>query len=360
METGHLNIDHIEEYDESENHYATNNDFKYSNIQDDEFNEDKSNSYIVLEDSSDSIDQKNFSQETAGSSINDIENTAAKEIPTEDKIESLPINNAVTIEKDEIEKVQPDDTDIVGGPYSRETYKPSNPRKINEDTYKNVTVSTQYVARVLNVTEQTVRNYCRDFADYLNIETTGAGRMRFTNDDIEHLRHIMRLKDENNFTMDQLKEYLANPDNYSRLPETERLDMFASQLEERVLALITKQLSSTTAALIESNDKSRKQENEQITKLMEAFNEQSAELKQLKDEMDKIDSISKTIDIVKDKIGAPNDILNEYQSKIDRLLKEIERLSIDNANMDKIVKEQEQTITELNAAKKKKKFFGLI
>lgn len=358
METGRLSIDHGE-FEDTEHLSYNQNDTANRNYRiDDEFSDDSEKNYIILDDPVD----KESSIEVAPDLESDL---VAPSSPASDINEVETDNDVVALDKElesndsELERVIPDSSDIIGGSYSRETYKPTNPRKVNEESLKNVTVSTQHVARVLNVTEQTIRNYCRDFADFLNIETTGAGRMRFTNDDIEHIRYIMRLKDENNFTMEQLKEYLSSPDNYSRLPERERLDMFASQIEKQVLEIISSKLASTTA-LLEENHRAQEKDRKQMQELVEAFKSQSDELRQLKEGMKKIDDISLTIDKVNDSLEVPKDLLSEYQSKIASLEKENERLMIDNANKDKLMHEQEQTISELSAAKKKKKFFGLI
>lgn len=361
METGRLSIDHNEFEDAGQSSY-NQNDYENRNYRiDDEFSDDTQKNYIVLDDPDDRVSSiETVSESDTTTSTSPIPDPILNDegITDQDNYANNYDDTSVIIEE-VTEKVIPESSDIIGGSYRRETYKPSNPRKLNDESLKNVTVSTQHVARVLNVTEQTIRNYCRDFSDFLNIETTGAGRMRFTNDDIEHIRYIMRLKDENNFTLEQLKEYLSSPDNYSRLPERERLDNFASQLEKQVLELISKKLSTTTA-LLEESSRAREEDRKQMQELVEAFHHQSDELHELKENMKKIDTISSTIDKVNDNLSVPKEILADYQSKIELLEKENERLMIDNANKDKLVHEHEQTISELNAAKKKKKFFGLI
>lgn len=361
MDTGRLVIDH-EEFEDSEHlSYSQNDAYNRNYGTDDEFADDSKGNYIILEDPEDEDSSKEKAPDSKSDlSVSPSPASFVNEVSTDNEdIDVVVLEADQEREESELERVIPDSSDIIGGSYSRETYKPTNPRKVNEDSLKNVTVSTQHVARVLNVTEQTIRNYCRDFSDFLNIETTGAGRMRFTNDDIEHIRYIMRLKDENNFTMEQLKEYLSSPDNYSRLPERERLDMFASQLEKQILEIISSKLSSTTA-LLEENHRAQEEDRKQMQELVEAFKMQSDELRQLKEDMKKIDDISFTIDKVNDSLEIPKEVLSDYQRKIALLEKENERLMIDNANKDKMMHEQEQTISELSAAKKKKKFFGLI
>lgn len=351
MDTSRLFIDHteLENEDHSPDGQSIPANGNYGII--DDFSDDIKDKYIVLEDHD---EKDSYKKSVIQSDARQKDELLGEKETQEGYDNENDVQNA-----DEMEKVIPESSDIIGGSYSRETYNPSNPRKNGGDALKNVTVSTQHVARVLNVTEQTIRNYCREFSDFLNIDMTGSGRMRFTNDDIERLRYIMFLKDDNNFTMDQLKEYLSSPDNYSRLPERERLDKFASQIENKVLELISAKFSSTTS-LLEENSRAHEEDRKQMQELIDAFQKQSDELCQLKEDMKKIDAISSSIDKVNENLGVPREVLAEYQNRISLLEKENERLQIDNANKDKRVHEQEQVISELSASKKRKKLFGFI
>jgi DNA-binding transcriptional MerR regulator len=89
--------------------------------------------------------------------------------------------------------------------------------EFKEDNYtkyirgKPIYYKTSEVAMQLNTTDSTVRFYCGCFNDFLNIETSGRNR-RFKDGDIEKLKFIQKLLKEDGLSIQQVKEYLSEPD----------------------------------------------------------------------------------------------------------------------------------------------------
>lgn len=359
MEMGRLNLNNDYEEDVRE---ENSGDLSF---QDDFMEENDGSSHIVLDEKSYTSDNENDSAEGTSDfteSSEQLENTVQQQdVNVYDNNEKITHTEGEVIDAEEeitaTEYVKVEASEVIGGAYTRETYNAANPRKHTEMTMKNITVTTQYVAKALNVTEQTVRNYCKELSGYFNIEITGSGRMRFTQKDIDDLRYVMKLKEMNNFTMEQLRQYLLEG-SYASLPETKRLDAYAQNLEEKVLQLIADKLNTTTLLLQEQND-TRKEESENIQRILLAFEQQSKDIEELKQNITEINEKSKQIDIVDTKKDDAEKELEKFKSEIESLRQKNEKLMIDNANMSEKVKMHEQTITELSQRKERKKFLGI-
>lgn len=70
---------------------------------------------------------------------------------------------------------------------------------------KPIYYSTGQVAGILRENDSTIRYWCIQFNDILNIKTSGRNR-QFTETDIEKLRYIQKLLRKDNFTIKQVQE----------------------------------------------------------------------------------------------------------------------------------------------------------
>lgn len=359
MDMGRLNLNNYDDDFTEENGTG-----EVSSSHDDFMEDDTYTPHIILNETSYANSEYDKNKE-ANSSIltsslkSDIQDNSKTEVFSDsEKIGRA--EGEIIIEEDEMTEPEYEKfvtAEVIGGAYSRETYNASSPRKRTESSMSNIKVTTQTVAKALNVTEQTVRNYCKELSDYFNIEVTGSGRLRFTKKDIEDLRYVMKLKELNNFTMEQLKQYLLE-DHYAAVSETKRLDRYAQNLEEKVLQLLADKLNSTTLLLQEQND-SRKQEQENMQRILSAFEQQNKDIEELKKNISEINEISKRIDDVNSGIDDSKSELERYKKENEELKRENEKLSIDNVIITEKVKQHEQTITELSQRKERKKIFGI-
>lgn len=67
--------------------------------------------------------------------------------------------------------------------------------------------TTKQVAGMLDENESTIRYWCDEFKEFLEIKRSGRNRM-FTDKNISEIQFIKRLLRESNFTVRQVKEYL--------------------------------------------------------------------------------------------------------------------------------------------------------
>jgi len=95
---------------------------------------------------------------------------------------------------------------------------------------------TSQVASRLNETDSTVRFWCSKFKDILNIEMTGSHR-RFKEEDIEKLKFIKKLLREDNFSIQQVQEYISVKDTSIVERQVEKQEPLAMQVLARAIAI---------------------------------------------------------------------------------------------------------------------------
>ena len=131
------------------------------------------------------------------------------------------------------------------------------------------------VAEELHITDQDVRNYAQFFEDVLKIEKTPSGHRRFTRENIDQLASILRLKQENNYTFEQIRDLMRSDegkivtagDDLSRLRElmswtlsqmsTVVKSEVSAAISERELALEDKYASQNAALLEDKKEKEK-------------------------------------------------------------------------------------------------------
>lgn len=79
---------------------------------------------------------------------------------------------------------------------------------INDEEFKPKFYSTHQVAAKLDLTDSTVRFYCKRFEDFIDVKRLGKDR-QFTEENIEELKFIKQLLKENGFSIRQVEEYLS-------------------------------------------------------------------------------------------------------------------------------------------------------
>lgn len=311
----------------------------------------------------------------------DVLNEIASTITVENTDEV--IENDVVSE--EIERLT--EVELIGVPYTR-----NNPYAPQKEA-KEITFGTTQVAQMLGITAQTVRNYIDDYNDYLNISIVSAGSTRramFTRNDIEKLRQLMKVKDENNYTTEQMREYLGNPNHVGAEPENRQVDKAVELLIETVKNLL-EESNKNYCARIEQQDQQYgesinalndviKQQNTQIADLKSAMEKQSGAIEELKEASsashereisslkqqhdEEIDRITKAnnenkrvTEEVISSLTAQNEELQsklaEQEEQVNKEKEAVEKLASDNEAMNERIKELEALAT------KKKKFLGI-
>lgn len=197
-------------------------------------------------------------------------------------------DDSLTSDCEESEVIE--DIEIVGAPYTR-----NDPYVKKEKPAREITYGTTQVAQMLGVTPQTVRNYIKDYNEYLEIEIVQAGsteRAQFTKSDVETLRELMRVKEENNYTTDQMREYIADPKHVGYVPESKKMDKTVELLIETVRRMLLEN-TQTCTNLIASQDNTYSKAVEELSAIVQNQNEQIEGLKgALEEQRKSIDSLT--------------------------------------------------------------------
>ena len=259
--------------------------------------------------------------------------------------EELPLLHRKIKESDVIIIDESDIDDVEGAPYQRK--EPGKQKRGAVVDYASVPedmlFGTEYVAAVLGVSTQAVRNYTNDYEEYLQIRKRPKGQRRFTHEDIAKLQQLLKVKDENNFTTEQMKEYLKNPHKLELVPEDKKLeavlDIIQKNMVENMRTMLAEVMENSTLLL-----KEKETENQENINL-------------LTEQMKKQDSaIGEMLELLKTR-DQESEIKSEEQiSKLMKMIDEkndtIEQLLASAKEKDKIIEGLEK--------KSKKKFFGLI
>lgn len=230
-----------------------------------------------------------------------------------------------------------DDSPIEGAPYTRGP----NGRYIKPSENKEIEWGTEYVAKLLGTTSQTIRSYADRYEDYLGIRKLGHGRRKFTKENIDRLRELIKFKDTYGLTLVQLDEYINSGKNpYKYLPEDQKLDKiieffdkFQHSMEENLKTMFT--------ALADNNQRLIEERNESQTKTASSL------LNALDEQNKKIEAISFALE--QNTMSKEKELLDTI-SKLQRDLKEQENL-VKTLYEDN--KSKEELITELQSKQKK-------
>lgn len=236
---------------------------------------------------------------------------------------------------------------IEGIPYSRNGQ--GNPKHKNQKAMDEITFGTEYVAKVLGVSSQAIRNYVEDYNEFLKIEKNATGKRLFRQDQIDMLENIMRIKDERGYTTARMKAYLQDPENEKKIasPE-ERMEEMFGKLQLAMQQTMMENMKAFAGELMENNIK--------LLEMKDTINTQIVD--ELKGQVvDQGKAISELLDIVKSQAGD--------EKKQEESMRIIEELKESIKQKDKNLEELTQTIKkqqedyEYLQKTTRKKIFGL-
>lgn len=141
-----------------------------------------------------------------------------------------------------------------------------NEDEIREDDYSERVIygeplyyTTGHVAKEIDEPDSTVRYWCDEFDEVLNIEKTGASgkRRQFTKLDIKRLEYIKYLLKDENLTIRQAKEFLSSPEGDKMLPITKAkeqimIEALANSVSSMVEKIVERKLSEIENSLVET------------------------------------------------------------------------------------------------------------
>lgn len=154
---------------------------------------------------------------------------------------------------------------------------------------KPIYYSTGQVADILRENDSTIRYWCIQFNNILNIKTSGRNR-QFTETDIEKLRYIQKLLRKDNFTIKQVQEIATE----------QQLDLIENNKVEQDKFMIQAIAKALTIELDNKFQLIQDQLNTSLElKLNEAKQKQSEEINQLKlDLSNKIEENQKLMEAI--------------------------------------------------------------
>lgn len=191
--------------------------------------------------------------------------------------------------------------------------------EIENSTGPKITFKTNDVARQLNESDQTIRNYCKEFAAELGeIETTGGGHRIFSYENINMLREIIKMCKVDKMSFAQIHDELA--------------------------------IRSKKAVAINENEKYL---GETIRRLFQ-------DLVQIQDITK---STNEGIEIIQNDIKIQSDIIKKQEDIIynqtELINKMHETLIRQDLKMNEVISNQEEIARDMAENKKGKKIFGL-
>jgi DNA-binding transcriptional MerR regulator len=126
-------------------------------------------------------------------------------------------------------------------------------RKLFEELYdktnsESLSYKTGDVAKILMENDQTIRNYCRDFKDFLDLKHKSKEHRFFSESDINKLLFVKYLLKEKNFSIKQAKEYLSTPQgkNLTKIEDFEdnnKMELLANLITEKLTPILEETVS---------------------------------------------------------------------------------------------------------------------
>ena len=313
----------------------------FSDFDDDDELEDYSANRIPAASKNDSPAKKKVNI-TEDNVIENVNNTKKDSVMTGDynqNEDSIETTETIPVISEEViqETGEFDISDIEGIPYAREGGRPIRHKEKKEQLY-----GSTYVSKTLGLSPQAIRNYCDYFEDYLQIQKKESRHRAFRYEDIERLRQLIKIKDEKNFTFEQLKEFINKPDNFEVIPESQRFESAIEKMEQVFETSLMKAISY----VIDSNSKLLEQKDAETAQLISGVSEQ---LKK------QDDTIAQLIEIITDEKKSSDESLSKIIEQLQSTLSERDKRIED---LVKMVEQQNSKIVELET-KKQKKFFKL-
>ncbi|MFL0195031.1 MerR family transcriptional regulator [Clostridium sp. WILCCON 0269] len=161
--------------------------------------------------------------------------------------------------------------------------KEINIRDFNKDNYK-----TKDVAKMLNTSTQTIRNYCSTFKNVLDTNHKNGQHRIFTMKDINKLKLIRYLLKEKQMTANQVIQYFKNPkgNNYDLSNVSFKLlvQALSDAMLPKIEDIVVKNLQSQTGDIKDTIYHNSTDINDNITKLLSGEEELQNTINQIKEE----------------------------------------------------------------------------
>lgn len=228
--------------------------------------------------------------------------------------------NDTASSSDEPEIINSDIEDVEGSSAHYFRKQPGRPPKYKEydDIPKDMLFGTEYVAQILGLSSQAIRNYCDDFEDFLHIRRKDTGHRQFTQEDINNLRRIIKIKDERNFTVKQMKAYLENPTDNAMVPDEVKMEQLLLKVKESVNETVLQLLSE----IKEQNTLALEDKNKAINEASEKISEMTSEIAKQKERIIELENLlkhqSEENAVIIDELKKSNEL---KESEISELLK---------------------------------------
>ena len=286
--------------------------------------------------------EKKQSSYSYSSNISDDE---FSDISGEENTQKAHTYNSTASSSDEPEIINSDIEDVEGSSAHYFRKQPGRPPMYKEydDIPKDMLFGTEYVAQILGLSSQAIRNYCDDFEDFLQIRRKETGHRQFTQEDINNLRRIIKIKDERNFTVKQMKAYLENPTDNAMVPDEVKMEQLLLKVKESVNETVLQLLSE----IKEQNTLALEDKNNAINEASEKISEMTSEIAKQKERIIELENLlkhqSEENAVIIDELKKSNEL---KESEISELLKN-----------SKTQLEQLEAIKDQTKAKKK--FLGI-
>lgn len=179
---------------------------------------------------------------------------------------------------------------------------------------------TKDVAKLLHLKPQDIRNICKDFSEFLDIETLPSGHRRYTLSDVNKIRSILELKSNNRYTTEQTKAALATEEGQIMIAhdEPERLkklmEWTLEQMQLIVEEKVSEAISKQTEFLLESK--------EEKTLLIEENEKKQQTIDELNNKLDAL--TTKMEKLLKDN-GDKDEKLERLMEKNEEILRETQK-----------------------------------
>lgn len=102
-------------------------------------------------------------------------------------------------------------------------------------------MKTGEVSKLLGETPAMIGHYCREFADYLNLDHTPGQHRTFTEENVKILKYIIYLLKEKRMSTEQAKEFLSTPQGQLFAPidnEEDKAKVFVDLITEQLSPIL--------------------------------------------------------------------------------------------------------------------------
>lgn len=216
---------------------------------------------------------------------------------------------------DDVEVLHTNNIDDKGNVREFSIYDPDIPDDLE--------VGTSAAANALGVTEQTIRNYCNDFSEFLEIRLVN-GRRKIKIETLKKLDIIMHVKEERKYDREQMRAYLRNEGRESLMvTEAERMNALVEAVSKKVIDEMVGLLNGENGVFPRIDAQSRQLANE-IKRLSDLL---SVEKKEDHDRhLDRISELEEKLNEVQREYSGTADIIREKDEIIAKLQQDNELL----------------------------------